>query len=169
MRTRISIAIILGIVFCVCYAISAEKEYKSFFNQDSCNQSLDFVQSSLTGYTNLIDLILQKSNLEKDYNIHVIHQNNIPTDAKLKIEITGKELSSCSGIGWELQNIGFHNHMKNIRGYIDFQEYEILKLKCEIMQLKNGAVEEIEKLSMQIEQAQKRLDIEYLDETKWVD
>lgn len=50
--------------------------------------------------------------------------------------IPGKTLAKIGNTGWEMQNLGFANHVGTVKGTILKQEYRIRKLTYELAQVK---------------------------------
>ena len=144
-----------------------DERLKGLGSARNANECLGQIESGLYGYSKLTDTI--NASLWKGHRIDIQNRKNIPKDGKLTISMTVDAYRSFDHIGWEEQNIGFPNWIKHVRGHIEFQQYENMKLRLELMRLKESRKSDIDRLAKKVDRARSRLASEYLDETKWVD
>jgi len=150
-------------------SMEQEKQLSARFSKDESLGRLKQITEALDGYRNLVDTIGQKSNLAKDYHITVIHGGNIPENAEIVVRMSGKDLRACNGIGWEFQYIGFPNWVKQVQGYVEYLEYQNMKMRLELARLKTSDPLDISRLAREVATTKERLATEYLDPAKWAD
>lgn len=88
----------------------ADYTYNERFSTKNSLESLDKIQSSLVSFRKLTEASAGK--------------------------IPKKKLTTIGNTGWEMQNLGFSNHVGTVKGTILKQEYLIKKLTYELAQIK---------------------------------
>jgi len=139
------------------------------FTRANADSRLDQIQEALASFSRFTDLVRTKSNLNKDYKIPLIDPNRIPKNARIISQFSGEDLLAIGNLDWETQNLGFANWPKSIKGHMDYQAYEIAKLKLEIAQLKNQPADQIHALEQDAAQKEKYLRDAYMSSDAWVD
>jgi hypothetical protein len=112
-------------------AVHPDEDIDYTYNQRfSAKQSLDslgFIHSALDSFRQLTETAANK--ISKD------------------------QLEEIGNTGWEMQNLGFPNHVQGVKGTLLKQEYLIHKLKYELAQikLKTGDINQKEFLEIEVE------------------
>lgn len=71
-----------------------------------------------------------------------------------------EKLNEIGNTGWEMQNLGFANHVESVKGTLLKQEYLLNKLACELAERKSKSGEvdqkELLKIKREYEESEKR-------------
>lgn len=147
-----------------------EDEFDSTtFTRENADSRLEQISQALMSFNHFTELVRAKSNLNKDYGLQLIDPKRIPKNARINIQFAGEDLIEVGNLDWETQNLGFANWPKSIRGYMDYQAYEIAKLKLVIATLKKQSADEINALEQDVKQKEKYLRDVYMSPDAWAD
>ena len=139
------------------------------FKRDSADSRLEQITDALNSFREFTELVRTNSNLNKDFGTPLIDPNRIPKDACIISQFSGEDLLDIDNLDWETQNLGFANWPKAVKGYIDYQAYEIAKLKLEIATLKKESTNQIQILQKDVAQREKYLRTNYMSHDAWAD
>ncbi len=149
-------------------SVWGQDDLAKFFTREEADSRLEQISDALTSFAHFTDLVRVNSNLKKDYNAPLIDPNRIPKDARIVSQFSGEDLLSIDNLDWESQNLGFANWPNYIKGYMDYQAYENLKLKLEIAILKKLPESQVKALRQEVAEKEKSLR-GYLSPDAWAD
>ncbi len=143
-------------------SVWGQDDLTKFFTREEADSRLEQISDALTSFAHFTDLVRLNSNLKKDF------PNRIPKDARIVSQFSGEDLLSIDNLDWESQNLGFANWPNYVKGYMDYQAYENLKLKLEIAVLKKLPESQIKALRQEVAEKEKALR-NYLSPEAWAD
>ena len=165
----------IGLLVIVCILISslahAEEvgELSNYFKPKDMSVRLSQIKGALKSFRGLTVLIHKNSNLKKDYKVTVMDERKIPKNAKIKVNLMGKDVVGVGNLAWEIQNIGFENWPKYIEGYIEYLDLKNIKLELELALYKKEPLDVIIKLQKKVKKKEKSIRDKYILQKEWVD
>jgi hypothetical protein len=139
---------------------AAEDGYSVSFSSQGMADAINRIEQSLEDYRALSEVLALAAG--------VTEAGDIGTEA-VRFEVDGQDLSGLETIFWDVQNIGFPNWLRYVRGCLASKDLEILQLERELAGLKGASADSLDRLDEEMLQFRIQFEREYLSGDNWVD
>jgi hypothetical protein len=139
---------------------AAESGSPISFSSQGMADAINRIEQSLEDYKALSEVLARAAGVPE--------AGDISTE-DVRFEVDGQTLSGLETMFWEVQNIGFANWVRYVRGYLASKDLEILQLERELAGLRGVSADSLDRLDEEMLQFRIEFEREYLSGDNWVD
>lgn len=130
------------------------------FSAQGMADAIDRIEQSLEDYKALSEALALAAGVPE--------AGDISTEV-VRFEVDGQAFSGLETVFWEVQNIGFANWVRYVRGYLASKDLEILQLERELAGLRGVSADSLDSMDAEILQLRIEFEREYLSGDNWID